>query len=87
MNNKPVRRMEVVCVVGNVGITLFSGGQAELGRRARGRVEEFHCAQQQHAGTVCILFTVTEGLRFVLLQAAQSSPTGDPHPHSKSIQG
>lgn len=85
MNNKPVRRMEGVCVVGNVGITLFSGGQNQLGRRARGRVEEFHCTQQQCAGTVCILFTVTEELMFVLLRTAQSSPTGDSH--SKSIQG
>lgn len=73
MNNKPVRRMEGACVVGNVGITLFSGGQKHLGRRARGRVEEFHCTQQQSAGTMCIL------------KAAQSSPTEDPH--SKSIQG
>lgn len=42
MNNKPVRRMEGVCVVGKVGITLFSGGQKQLGRRAQGREEEFH---------------------------------------------
>lgn len=84
MNNKPVRRMERACVVGNVGITLFSGQQKQLGRRARGRVQEFHCAQQQCAGTVWILFTVTEGFMVVLLQAAQSSPTG--YPHSKAFR-
>lgn len=84
MNNKPVRRMEGVCVVRNVGITLFSGGQKQLGRRARGRVQEFHCSQQQCAGTVYILVTVTEGLMVMLLPAAQSSPTGDPH--SKAIR-
>lgn len=64
MNNKPVRRMEVVCVMGNVGITLFSGGLAELGRRARGRAEEFHCSSVQVPCVFCSLSQRDLGLCF-----------------------
>lgn len=38
MNNKPVRRMEVVSVVGDVGITLFLVGTETATGWACGRV-------------------------------------------------
>lgn len=41
-------------------------------------MEEFHCAQQQCKGTPRMMSSVTNGLTFVFLQAAQSSITGDP---------
>lgn len=80
MNNKPVRRMEGV-LLGICWALLYSQGHRK--NWAEGHGEEW----KQCASTVCVLFTVTEGLLLMLLQAALSSPTGDPHPHSKSIQG
>lgn len=60
MGNKPVGRMEAVCVI---------GGQEQLWD---GLVEEFRCAQQLCEAALCVMSSVTKGLPLVLPQVAQS---------------
>lgn len=57
----------MVCAVGDVGITLFL-------LRTEGRCRRFSLCT---AGTLCTMSSVTKGLKFEFLQAAQSSITGD----------